>query len=124
MVPVFPHNIRIRLAQLNFFFWLCPDVAKSLSCWLSQFRKKPTKLGYTGTPSRASRRQLWGTPWPTAAVSTKPVWWTTQPWRERRLLQLLRFEKKNLSVLKEYIELKFHLSMNFRQQVLAILCCL
>ena len=31
----FPHNIRMRLAQLNFL--LPPDVAKSLPCWLSQF---------------------------------------------------------------------------------------
>ena len=36
MIPDFPHNIRIRLARLNFFL-LCPDVAKSLPCWLSQF---------------------------------------------------------------------------------------
>ena len=38
MTPDFPHNIRIRLAQLKFFL-LRPDVAKSLPCWLSQFRK-------------------------------------------------------------------------------------
>ena len=37
MMPDFPHNIRIRLARLNFF--LSRDVAKSLPCWLSQFRK-------------------------------------------------------------------------------------
>ena len=36
MIPDFPHNIRIRLAQLNL---LRPDIAKSLPCWLSQFRK-------------------------------------------------------------------------------------
>ena len=30
MIPDFPHNIRIRVAQLIFF-------AKSLSSWLSQF---------------------------------------------------------------------------------------
>ena len=36
MIPDFPHNIRIRLAQLNFFL-LLPDVG--LPCWLSQFRK-------------------------------------------------------------------------------------
>ena len=36
MMPDFPHNIRIRLAQLNFFLFR-PDVAKSLPCWLSQF---------------------------------------------------------------------------------------
>ena len=36
MIPDFPHNIRIRSAQLNFFL-LRPDVAKSLPCWLSQF---------------------------------------------------------------------------------------
>ena len=38
MIPDFPHNIRIRLAQLKLFL-LHPDVAKSLPCWLSQFRK-------------------------------------------------------------------------------------
>ena len=38
MIPDFPHNIRIRLDQLNFFL-LRPDVALSLPCWLSQFRK-------------------------------------------------------------------------------------
>ena len=38
MIPDFPHNIRIRLAQLNFFVFP-PDDAKSLPCWLSQFRK-------------------------------------------------------------------------------------
>ena len=38
MIPDFPHNIRIRLAQLKFFL-LRPDVALSLPCWLSQFRK-------------------------------------------------------------------------------------
>ena len=38
MIPDFPHNIRIRLAQLKFFL-LRPDVAKSLPCWLSHFRK-------------------------------------------------------------------------------------
>ena len=32
----FPHNIRIRLAQLKKFL-LLPDVALSLPCWLSQF---------------------------------------------------------------------------------------
>jgi hypothetical protein len=37
-IPDFPHNIRIRLAQLNFLLFH-PDVAKSLPCWLSQFRK-------------------------------------------------------------------------------------
>ena len=36
MIPDFPHNIRIRLAQLKFFL-LPPDIAKSLPCWLSQF---------------------------------------------------------------------------------------
>ena len=36
MIPDFPHNIRIRLAWLNFFL-LRPDLAKSLPCWLSQF---------------------------------------------------------------------------------------
>ena len=36
MISDFPHNIRIRLAQLKFFL-LPPDVAKSLPCWLSQF---------------------------------------------------------------------------------------
>ena len=36
MIPDFPHSIRIRLAQLNFFL-LRPDVAKFLPCWLSQF---------------------------------------------------------------------------------------
>ena len=30
MIPDFPHNTRIRLAQLNFFL-LRPDVAKSLA---------------------------------------------------------------------------------------------
>ena len=48
-VPVFPHTERIRLAQLN-FFWLCPDVAKYLSCWLSQFRKNPQNWGTPGPP--------------------------------------------------------------------------
>ena len=38
IIPHFPHNIRIRLAQLKFFL-LHPDVALSLTCWLSQFRK-------------------------------------------------------------------------------------
>ena len=38
MIPDFPHIIRIRLAQLNFFLLLL-DIAKSLPCWLSQFRK-------------------------------------------------------------------------------------
>ena len=37
MIPDFPHNIRIRLAQIDFL--LHPDVALSLPCWLSQFRK-------------------------------------------------------------------------------------
>ena len=32
-----PHNIRIRLVWFNSFFLLHPDVALSLSCWLSQF---------------------------------------------------------------------------------------
>ena len=32
----FPHNTRIRFAQLKTFL-LHPDVAKSLPCWLSQF---------------------------------------------------------------------------------------
>ena len=36
MIPDFPHNVRIRLAQLKKKL-LHPDVAKSLSCWLSQF---------------------------------------------------------------------------------------
>ena len=36
MILDFPHNIRIRLAQLKFCL-LHPDVAKSLPCWLSQF---------------------------------------------------------------------------------------
>ena len=38
MTPDFPHTIRMRLAELNFFLFL-HDVAKSLPCWLSQFRK-------------------------------------------------------------------------------------
>ena len=38
MIPDFPHDIRIRLARLNFFL-LHLDVALSLLCWLSQFRK-------------------------------------------------------------------------------------
>ena len=38
MTPDFPHNIGIWLAQLKFFL-LHPDVAMSLPCWLSQFRK-------------------------------------------------------------------------------------
>ena len=38
MIPDRPHNIRIRLAELNFLL-LLPDVAKSLPCWLSQFWK-------------------------------------------------------------------------------------
>ena len=38
MIPDYSHDIqRIRLAQLNFF--LRPDIALSLSYWLSQFRK-------------------------------------------------------------------------------------
>ena len=38
MIPDFSHNIRIRLAQLKFYL-MRPDVAKSLSYWLSQFWK-------------------------------------------------------------------------------------
>ena len=38
MTPDFPLNMRIRLAQLKFCL-LHPDVAKSLPCWLSHFRK-------------------------------------------------------------------------------------
>ena len=38
MIPDFPHNIRIRLAELKKKMFL-PAVAKSLPCWLSQFRK-------------------------------------------------------------------------------------
>jgi hypothetical protein len=38
MIPDFPHNISIRLARLKFFL-LGPEVALSLPCWLSQFRK-------------------------------------------------------------------------------------
>ena len=36
MIPDFPINIRIRLAELKFFL-LLPDVANSLPCWLAQF---------------------------------------------------------------------------------------
>ena len=43
MIPDFPHDIRIRLAQLNFFL-LHPDVAKSLPCWLSQFSFSMTSI--------------------------------------------------------------------------------
>ena len=35
MIPDFPIDIRIRLAELNFFL-LLPDFANSLPCWLSQ----------------------------------------------------------------------------------------
>ena len=35
MVPMIPHNIKIKLAPLKNFF-LRPDDAKSLPCWLSQ----------------------------------------------------------------------------------------
>ena len=35
MIPDIPHNIIIRLAQLNFFLLLRPDVALSLPFWLS-----------------------------------------------------------------------------------------
>ena len=39
MTPNFPHNIKIRLAKLKSLFFLRPDVAKCLPCWLPQFRK-------------------------------------------------------------------------------------
>ena len=38
MIPDFPHNIRIRLAQLKFLFVVSWRVL-SLLCWLSQYRK-------------------------------------------------------------------------------------
>ena len=46
MILDFPNNIRVRLAQL-IFFYCPPDIAKSLPCWLSQFwkarRRQPTR---------------------------------------------------------------------------------
>ena len=43
MAPDFPHVIKIRLTPLIFLFWLRPDFAKSLPCFLSQFRLRSSK---------------------------------------------------------------------------------
>ena len=45
MIPDFPIDIRIILAELNFFL-LLPDFANSLPCWLSQQNWIPNNLGF------------------------------------------------------------------------------
>ena len=55
MIPDFPHNIRIRLARLNFFLFHI-DVALSLPCWLSQFRTAKLRQT-TGQRQSNVRRQ-------------------------------------------------------------------
>ena len=39
MIPDFPHNIYKNMIGPIEFFLFRPDVAKTLPCWLSQFRK-------------------------------------------------------------------------------------
>ena len=56
MIPDFSHNIRIRLAQLEFFL-LPPDFAMSLPCWLSQFWKAKLRQPTRQRLSRVSGQQ-------------------------------------------------------------------